>query len=163
MSQNYTLTEKRLIAIEVLSNRNSIKGMFSELHFEDLSKLVDRVNNVFKSVSEQKEAYDAENQAKIAKIKEINSSLADLGLTLEDLAGVAVKPAKQRKNRVVSDIPTFTFEYVISGVKKSYKGKLLGNKPTELKNYLSENGVNLEDIVVDADRERLNAYLLSKK
>ncbi|MDT3334129.1 H-NS family nucleoid-associated regulatory protein [Shewanella sp. SP1S1-7] len=162
MSQANTITEKRAVALEILNNRNSIKGLFSDLHYEDVSKLVDRVNTVYNAIKELKEAEHAENEAKAAKIKEIQNSLLAQGLTLEDLAGQSQTLAKPRKKRVVAEQPEFTFEYTVDGTKKVYVGKATGNKPAELKKFLKDNFASLEDIIISADRPRYREFMAKK-
>jgi DNA-binding protein H-NS len=104
MSQANTITEKRAIALEILSNRNSIKSLFSELHYEDITKLVNRVNTVYNALKKIKDTEQAENAAKAAKIKEIQDSLFAQGLTLEDLARQSTALTKPRKKRVVAKL-----------------------------------------------------------
>jgi DNA-binding protein H-NS len=101
MSQANTITEKRAIALEILSNRNSIKSLFSELHYEDITKLVNTVYNALKKI---KDTEQTENAAKAAKIKEIQDSLFAQGLTLEDLARQSTALTKPRKKRVVAKL-----------------------------------------------------------
>ncbi|MEO3684720.1 hypothetical protein ABHN84_20875 [Shewanella vesiculosa] len=104
MSQANTITEKRAIALEILSNRNSIKGLFSELHYEDVTKLVNRVNTVYNALKKLKDTELAENAAKASKIKEIQDLLLAQGLTLEDLARQSTASTKPRKKRVVAKL-----------------------------------------------------------
>ncbi len=104
MSQANTITEKRAIALEILSNRNSIKGLFSELHYEDVTKLVNRVNTVYNALKKLKDTEQAENAAKASKIKKIQDLLLAQGLTLEDLARQSSASIKPRKKRVVAKL-----------------------------------------------------------
>ncbi|MCH7424980.1 H-NS family nucleoid-associated regulatory protein [Shewanella sp. MM_2022_3] len=160
MAQANTITEKRAVALEILNNRNSIKGLFSDLHYEDVCKLVERVNTVYNAIKELKETEQAESEAKAAKIKEIQNTLLAQGLTLEDLAGQS--PTKTRKKRVLTEQPEFTFEYTINGDKKTYVGKATGNKPAELKKFLKDNCASLEDIIISADRPRYREFMAKR-
>lgn len=162
MNQANTLTEQRAIALQILSNRNSIKGLFSEFHHEDVSKLVKRINTVYNAFIKLKDSEQAEKKAKAAKIKEIKNSLQLQGLTLEDLAGQSTVLTKPNKKRVMAEQQKFIFEYIVNGEKKVYVGKAIGNKPTNLKKYLKDNLASLEDIIITADKNRYREFVAKK-
>lgn len=162
MNQANTITEKRAIALEILSSRSSIKGLLLDLHYEDVTKLVNRINTVYDTLKKLKDAEQTENAAKAAMIKEIKDSLIAKGLTLEDLARQSTISTKPRKKRLVVEQPEFTFEYIVNGEKKVYVGKATGNKPTELKTYLKENSSSLEDIIISADKARYQEFIERK-
>lgn len=162
MSQANTISEKRAIALEILKNRSSIKGLFSELHYEDVTKLVSRINTVYDAHKKLKDVERAENVAKAVKIKEMKNSLLAQGLTLEDLARQSTLSTKSRPKRIVAEQPKFTFEYRVNGEKKIYVGRATGNKPAELKKYLKDNFASLEDIIISTDKDYYREFIAKK-
>uniref|UniRef100_UPI0040479D8C H-NS family histone-like protein n=1 Tax=Shewanella sp. TaxID=50422 RepID=UPI0040479D8C len=159
-----TVTEKRDITLEILSNKNSIRNMFSELHMDEAESLYAKITEVMEAKREAYEAESAEREAKLNALKEIKDQLAAKGLNIDDLISLTQgQPVASihlpKKKRNVKAQPKFHFNYKVDGEDLVYFGKIGGRKPDAFVNYLKDNMMTLDDVVSSEDRE---AYLKAK-
>lgn len=162
-----TVTEKRAIALEILNNKNSIKGFFQELAFDEIESIYSKMTDVFNNIKEQNKLLQQQNEEKLNALKSIQADLEAKGLTLDDLISLTTHQPIQsihspRKKRVTKEQPQFSFTYLNNGKQDVYTGKATGNKPQAFKDYLEETGNELVDIVVAEDKARLVEFLAKK-
>jgi DNA-binding protein H-NS len=162
-----TVTEKREVTLEILSNKNSIRNMFLELHMDDAEKLYKRITDVIDEKRKVYQAEAAEREAKLTAIKEIKAQLKAEGLSVEDLvSSPSHRPIgslhSTKKARNVKAQPRFRFIYLKDGKREVYEGKIGGRKPDDFKSYLVETGKKLIDIVHPEDKEALEAELAAR-
>jgi DNA-binding protein H-NS len=162
-----TVTEKREVTLEILSNKNSIRNMFLELHMDDAEAIYNKITDVMDEKRKVYQAEAAERESKLTALKEIKAQLEAQGLSVEDLVSlVSHQPIgslhSTKKARNVKAQPKFRFIYLKDGKKETYEGKIGGRKPDDFKSYLDETGKKLIDIVHPEDKEALEAELAAR-
>jgi DNA-binding protein H-NS len=160
-----TVTEKREVTLDVLSNKNSIRNMLSEVDMHDVEKLYKRITDVVEELREIEKAKLAEEETKKKALQEIKAQLEAKGFSADDLVDLLTGRSTQssaslpKKKRNVKEQPKFHFNYKVDGEDKVYFGKIGGRKPDDFTAYLKDNMMTLDDVVTSEDRE---AYLKAK-
>ena len=132
-----------------LSSKTRMRGLFKDTHFEDMERIIDRMNSLLEEKRAAYEEYQAKNKEKEESIEQIRKILEEKGLSLADL-GVAEEVApKKRRN-----VSKYTFEYVTkAGDTVQWYGSTTGRLPKDFQAYLDETGKKRLDCVVKKEGE----------
>ncbi|WP_281645763.1 H-NS histone family protein [Parendozoicomonas sp. Alg238-R29] len=132
-----------------LSSKTRMRGLFKDVHFEDLERIIDRMNGLLDEKRAAYEADQAKNKQKEESIEQIRKMLEEKGLSLSDLGGSEEAAPKKRRN-----VSKYTFEYVTkAGDTVQWYGSTTGRLPKDFQAYLDETGKKRLDCVVDQESE----------
>ncbi|WP_067587283.1 H-NS histone family protein [Endozoicomonas ascidiicola] len=135
-------------SMNLLKSKVKIRQLTSDLHAEDLQRIVDRVEAIYIEKLEEEKARQEELEAKEAALSEIKGKLKELGLSVSDLDGISPseKPKQKRKYK---EREKFTFMYETpEGEQRSWHGATVGRKPADFTEYLGRTGKNIKDCIV---------------
>ena len=132
-----------------LSSKTRMRGLFKDVHFEDMERIIDRMNSL---LDEKRAAYEedqAKSKEKEESIEQIRKILEEKGLSLSDLGAAEEAAPKKRRN-----VSKYTFEYVTkAGDTVQWYGSTTGRLPKDFQAYLDETGKKRLDCVIKQDGE----------
>lgn len=132
-----------------LSSKTRMRGLFKDVHFEDMERIIDRMNSL---LDEKRAAYEedqAKSKEKEESIEQIRKILEEKGLSLADLGAAEETAPKKRRN-----VSKYTFEYVTkAGDTVQWYGSTTGRLPKDFQAYLDETGKKRLDCVIKQDGE----------
>ncbi len=128
-----------------LSSKTRMRGLFRDVHIEDLERIVSRLQDV---LEEKREAVSAEKeklQEKKNSIDAIRKLMEERGVSLEDF-GQTLPGEKKKRN-----IKRFLFEYQDSdGSVHQWEGSLTGRAPKIFQDYLQRSGKERSDCIIES-------------
>ncbi|MTI13723.1 H-NS histone family protein [Sansalvadorimonas verongulae] len=132
-----------------LSSKTRMRGLFKDVHFEDMERIIDRMNSLLEEKRAAYEEDQAKNKEKEESIEQIRKILEEKGLSLADLGATEEVATKKRRN-----INKYTFEYVTkAGDTVQWYGSTTGRLPKDFQAYLDETGKKRLDCVVKQEDE----------
>ncbi|MGL5046104.1 MAG: H-NS family nucleoid-associated regulatory protein [Shewanella sp.] len=126
--------------LEILTHGRRFKAAVKDLSIEELRDLADKLDKILverKSMAkEEEEAMATRN----AKIEEIRQQMEAVGVSIDDLGGVAVKAtAKKRAPRPAK------YQIEVNGAMLQWTGQ--GRMPTVFKNEINK-GRSMDDFLI---------------
>ncbi len=132
-----------------LSSKTRMRGLFKDVHMEDMDRIVNRMQSLLEEKRDAHEAAQAKDVEKLANIEQIKQMLAEKGLDISDLANLDEAQPKKRRN-----VSKYTFEYVTkSGDTVQWYGSTTGRLPKDFQSYLDETGKKRLDCVIKSESE----------
>ncbi len=126
--------------LDILTHGRRFKAAVKELSVEDLKDVADKLEKIITEKSEQAAEEQAVMAERNAKIEEIRQQMEAVGLSIDDLGAVAVKPAKKKR----APRPA-KYKIVVDGETITWTGQ--GRTPTVFKTELDK-GRKLEDFLI---------------
>ncbi len=127
--------------LEVLTHGRRFKAAVKELSLEDLRELAVKLEKIIAEREEAAAQLEAENAERNAKIEEIRLQMEAIGLSVDDLGGVAAKAApKKRAPRPAK------YKIEVNGETITWTGQ--GRMPTVFKNEIENNGRTMDDFLI---------------
>lgn len=143
-----------------LSSKVRMRGLFKDLHFEDLERIIDRMQALLEEKREAHEMEQTRRKAKAADIKHVHALMEERGLSLEDLGLVAESAAPKTKKRRNLNRYTFVYE-TLSGDTAYWEGATTGRLPSEFQEYLNRTGKKRLDCVKEEASQEEASLLVS--
>ncbi len=132
-----------------LSSKTRMRGLFKDVHLEDMERIIDRLQSLTEEKRASVEAEQEKNKEKEASIEQIRKILEEKGLSLSDLGGSEEAQPKKRRN-----VSKYTFEYVTkAGDTVQWYGSTTGRLPKDFQMYLDQTGKKRLDCVVGQEGE----------
>ena len=132
-----------------LSSKTRMRGLFKDVHLEDLERVIERMQGLLEEKRASHEAEQAKNQQKAANIEAVRKMLEEKGLSLSDLGASEEAQPKKRRN-----VSKYTFEYVTkAGDTVQWYGSTTGRLPKDFQAYLDETGKKRLDCVIKSEDE----------
>lgn len=165
LMQKTTSTERQIIALEIFKSKTSIRAALAETHFEDIGKMVSRINTVFEELKQHREE-ELLQQRKAAQSKKIDNALDALdidsiGLTAEQIIeqmaakmGVTIKlphgkPVSNTEKRPRKPQSKFVIEFINQSGDVDYIERITSSQTSgELKIYMQKTGKKTRDLVI---------------
>ncbi|WP_415837483.1 hypothetical protein [Parendozoicomonas haliclonae] len=127
-----------------LSSKTRMRGLFKDVHIEDLERIVSRLTDVLtekkESVAEEKEKL----KAKQSSIDAIRRMMDEKGISIEDFGQPATGEKKKR------NIKRFLFEFRDKdGSSHQWEGSLTGRAPKIFQEYLQRMGKERSDCIIE--------------
>ncbi|ABM24334.1 MULTISPECIES: H-NS family nucleoid-associated regulatory protein [Shewanella] len=126
--------------LEILTHGRRFKAAVKDLSIEELRDLASKLDKI---LSERESMAEEEQQmiaARNAKIEEIRQQMEAVGLSIDDLGGVAVKaPSKKRPPRPAK------YQIEVDGEMIQWTGQ--GRMPTVFKNEVNK-GRSMDDFLI---------------
>lgn len=126
--------------LEILTHGRRFKAAVKDLSVAELRDLADKLDNILverESMAEEEQQAMAERNA---KIEEIRQQMEAIGLSIDDLGGVAVKAApKKRAPRPAK------YQIEVDGEMVQWTGQ--GRMPTVFKNEVNK-GRSMDDFLI---------------
>ncbi|ELH4810385.1 hypothetical protein Q9X96_003448 [Vibrio vulnificus] len=157
-----TLFENQQTLLDILSNKRSIRNLFTDIHIEDIEKIVNRQAEVLKERVEEKRAEEEMLKAKKMLIEQAKEKIAELGLSIEDLLGVEAvsEPIKQKRTRRSPDKVHFLFLNDKNDVEHLHRPNS-GRFPESFNSYLAKTGLSRDELIF-SEKEVSQALKLNK-
>ncbi|MTI13587.1 H-NS histone family protein [Sansalvadorimonas verongulae] len=128
-----------------LSSKTRMRGLFRDVHVEDMERIVSRLQDV---LDEKRQAVMAEQQklqAKKDSIDAIRKMMEEQGVSLEDFGQPAAGEKKKR------NIKRYLFEYQdADGGVHQWEGSLTGRAPKLFQDYLQRAGKERADCIIES-------------
>lgn len=126
--------------LEILTHGRRFKAAVKELSVEELRDLADKLDKILVERESMAEEEEQAMAARNAKIEEIRQQMEAVGLSIDDLGGVAVKAAaKKRSPRPAK------YQIEVDGEMVQWTGQ--GRMPTVFKNEINK-GRSMEDFLI---------------
>ena len=126
--------------LEILTHGRRFKAAVKELSVEELRDLADKLDKILVERESMAEEEEQAMAARNAKIEEIRQQMEAVGLSIDDLGGVAVKTAaKKRAPRPAK------YQIEVGGEMVQWTGQ--GRMPTVFKNEINK-GRSMEDFLI---------------
>ncbi len=126
--------------LEILTHGRRFKAAVKELSVEELRDLADKLDKILVERESMAEEEEQAMAARNAKIEEIRQQMEAVGLSIDDLGGVAVKAAaKKRAPRPAK------YQIEVDGEMVQWTGQ--GRMPTVFKNEINK-GRSMEDFLI---------------
>ena len=126
--------------LEVLTHGRRFKAAVKELNLEDLRELAVKLEKIIGEREDEAAKEEADNAERNAKIEEIRVQMEAIGLSVDDLGGVAVKAApKKRAPRPAK------YKIEVNGETITWTGQ--GRMPTVFKTEV-DNGRSMDDFLI---------------
>ncbi len=127
-----------------LSSKNRMRGLFKDTHFEDMERIIERMNSLLEEKRKDFEAEQEKNKEKAESIEQVRKMLEEKGLSLSDLGASDETQPKKRRN-----VSKHTFEYQTkAGDKVQWYGSTTGRLPKEFQTYLDDSGKKRVDCIL---------------
>ncbi len=129
-----------------LSSKTRMRGLFKDVHIEDMERIVSRLKDVLDEKRTSIVAEQEKLQAKQSSIDVIRKMMDEQGVSIEDF-GQVVSGEKKKRN-----IKRFLFEFADKGGSThQWEGSLTGRAPKIFQEYLQRTGKERSDCII-ADR-----------
>ncbi|MBP6519966.1 H-NS family nucleoid-associated regulatory protein [Shewanella sp.] len=126
--------------LEILTHGRRFKAAVKELSVEELRDLADKLDKILVERESMAEEEEQAMAARNAKIEEIRQQMEAVGLSIDDLGGVAVKAAaKKHAPRPAK------YQIEVDGEMVQWTGQ--GRMPTVFKNEINK-GRSMEDFLI---------------
>ncbi|MGS0681143.1 H-NS histone family protein [Shewanella sp. 125m-7] len=126
--------------LEILTHGRRFKAAVKELSLNDLKELSVKLEKIIEEKSSQQAEEQEAMAERNAKIEEIRKQMEAIGLSVDDIGGLAVKAApKKRAPRPAK------YQIEVEGEMVQWTGQ--GRMPTVFKNQL-EQGRTMEDFLI---------------
>ncbi len=127
-----------------LSSKTRMRGLFRDVHIEDMEKIVSRLKDVVEEKREQVHAEQRKLKEKQSSIDVIRKMMEEQGVSLEDFGQVS-KGEKKKRN-----IKRYLFEYQDEpGTKHQWEGSLTGRAPKIFQEYLQRSGKDRSGCIIE--------------
>lgn len=138
-------------SLAILSNKAKIRKLVADMHSEDLRRIIERIEAVYRELLDAEQAKEAKQEQKKVAIAEIKEKLKEMGLSVNDLGAqlvLSLKPEAKQK-RQYKQREKFTFQYETkSGELKHWTGATVGRKPNEFSEFLERTGKTMEECII---------------
>ena len=119
-----------------LGSKSRIRSLFKDISVHELEKMLDRLKDVHKEKLQSRVKEDAKRQKKLDDIAAIQKEMAELGVTLSDLDGIADSGKSTKRRRVVTK-HIFQYENA-AGETVQWEGSTTGRLPKDFQEYLEK-------------------------
>ncbi|EHM6953337.1 hypothetical protein KGV31_002136 [Vibrio parahaemolyticus] len=148
-----TLFEQHQELINILGSKVSIRKLFTDLHPEDIEKLINRQSEVLKEIYAKIEEEKAALKEKEAAVEKAKAALAELGLTVEDLvAQESIElPAKIKRTRKSPEKVHFVYINKDGYVEHLHRPNS-GRFPEDFKAYCEAQDIERDALIVTEEQ-----------
>ena len=127
-----------------LSSKTRMRGLFRDVHVEDLERIVTRLQDVLEEKKAAVEEQQEKIKAKQNSIDAIRKMMDEKGISIEDFGSGTVVEKKKR------NIKRFLFEFEdADGGKHQWEGSLTGRAPKIFQEYLQKTGKERSDCIIE--------------
>ncbi|MCL6269754.1 H-NS histone family protein [Sansalvadorimonas sp. 2012CJ34-2] len=127
-----------------LSSKTRMRGLFRDVHVEDLERIVTRLQDVLEEKKAAVEEQQEKIKAKQNSIEVIKKMMDEKGISIEDFGSTAVGEKKKR------NIKRYLFEFQDkSGSNHQWEGSLTGRAPKVFQEYLQRTGKERSDCIIE--------------
>lgn len=151
-----TLTEELDLAIKFLSSKANIRKIFDEFQYDEIEKLMKRIDDVNSEFVEKRAKAEAELAERKEKLNEAKKLLSDLNITVEDLLDEVTSVSKpERKKR---EVVKFNFKFAENDIRELALTGRVANDIQEIIE-MSEDKSEKWQFIIEADRRQYIDYL----
>ncbi len=126
-----------------LSSKTRTRALFNDVHIEDMEKIIRRMQKIVEEKKQARSADRKERKSRQSMIRNIQNTLKEHGLSLDDLNELNVESDKRASRKM------HTFEYTtLSGDTVFWYGYEAGRLPKPFQQYLSRTGKKRMDCIV---------------
>ena len=127
-----------------LSSKTRMRGLFRDVHVEDLERIVSRLQDVLEEKRAAVEEQEKKIKAKQSSIDAIKKMMDEKGISLEDFGTSTVSEKKKR------NIKRYLFEFQdAGGSTQQWEGSLTGRAPKVFQEYLQRTGKERAECIIE--------------
>ncbi|WP_330924996.1 H-NS family nucleoid-associated regulatory protein [Candidatus Sororendozoicomonas aggregata] len=126
-----------------LSSKTRTRALFNDVHIEDMEKIIRRMQKIVEEKKQARVIDQKERKARQSMIRNIQNTLKENGLSLDDLNERHVESDKRASRKM------HTYEYItLSGDSVFWYGSAAGRLPKPFQQYLNRTGKKRVDCIV---------------